>query len=179
MDLTDTERQQLIRTLGCEDDDLEGELDKFRAAASEEYIRMILGQRIFTRGQDMNEYRLLLLIRHVFSDSLPTEQQISSLFQTTATQSRSLLRAVMSKYQYELQSSVATTLKSVLEGARKPNSDSDARLITIDSENIVEALNRRIAAIDGGLPRISKYRGTVSTYEIAESAYAELMKIDS
>lgn len=171
--LTQKEEDQLIKILECSNEKLDEKLQNFREAATEEYLRMILGQRVFTRGQDMTEYRLFLMIKHVFTEALPTEQQISALFQTTATQSRSLLRAVMSKYQYELQPSVDATLDAVLKSAEKEKGTSK-RKITVDSENIVDALNRRIATIDGTLPQIAKSRGTISTYEIAESAYHKL-----
>ncbi|HEY8788095.1 MAG TPA: hypothetical protein VIM10_03025 [Actinopolymorphaceae bacterium] len=91
------ERKQLAATLGCDAKDLTKTLKAYGEAASEEYVRMILGQKVFTRGTDIREYRLSLLITHVFGGRLPSEQLISALFQTTATQSRALLRAVMSK----------------------------------------------------------------------------------
>src|SRR4051794_20961152 len=100
------EKRQLAATLGCTVRDLSRTFKDYEKAASEEYARMILGQRVLTRGQDIREYRLCLMINHVFGGRLPSERQISALFQTTATQSRALLRAVMSKYQYELQTAI-------------------------------------------------------------------------
>jgi hypothetical protein len=174
MDLTDEERKQLLGTLGCNEDNLGAEISKYTDAAAEEYMRMVLGQRVFTRGQDIREYRLYLLIKHVFAGRLPTEQQICSLFQTTTTQSRALLRAVMSKYQYELQEAIYDTLREEL-GKAQPDPNGDGRLITVDSENVIEALNRQIAAIDGTLPQITRARHTVSTYEIDDSSYQRLI----
>jgi len=173
MNLTDSEKAQLSNTLNCELAELDQAIAKFSAAATEEYIRMILGQRVFTRGQDVTAYRLLLMIRHAFEGRLPTELEISALFQTTTSQSRSLLRAVMSKYQYELQSSIDATLADVLASAHKEDGYSVWN-ITIDSENVVEALNRKIARIDGTLPQITRAKNTVTTYEIAQSAYTAL-----
>lgn len=175
MHLNSSERRQLATTLGCATETVSSKIKEITNAAQEEYLRMALGQRVFTRGQDIREYRLYLLIVHVFGGRLPTEQQISSLFQTTTTQSRALLRAVMSKYQYELQDAILNTLREKLEEARQ-DQNSDGYLITIDSENVIEALNRRITAIDGTLPQISKARGTVSTYEIAASSYKSLVE---
>lgn len=174
MNLTAGERRQLAATFGCGDNDLDKEITKYTDAAAEEYIRMVLGQHVFTRGQDIREYRLYLLIGHVFGGRLPTEQNISFLFQTTTTQSRALLRAVMSKYQYELQEAIHDTLREELSRAQAdPNTDG-VYLITVDSENVIQALNRKIASIDGTLPQITKARNTVSTYEIAKSSYSKL-----
>ncbi|WP_131248526.1 hypothetical protein [Brevibacterium casei] len=173
MKLTQSERRQLAATLNCADGQLDDHLQSFSDAATEEYVRMILGQRIFTRGQDILEYRLFLLVRHVFDGTLPTTSQISAYFQTTAAQSRALLRAVLSKYQYELQEAVKKTVKRQLsEATDDPNSDS--MIITVNSENVVEELNRQLADIDGNLPQITKVRGTISSYSIKPSAFEEL-----
>jgi len=135
---------------------------------------MILGQKVFTRGQDIREYRLFLLIQHVFGKRLPSDKEISGLFQTTATQSRALLRAVMSKFQYELQEAIQGTLADYVRKATQATAGQGDWSVVVDSENVVEALNREIAQLDGTLPQISKARGTVSTYEIANSSYARL-----
>lgn len=176
MKLTQSERRQLAATLNCTNDQLDDHLQSFSNAATEEYVRMILGQRIFTRGQDILEYRLFLLVRHVFKGTLPTTSQISAYFQTTASQSRALLRAVLSKYQYELQEAVKKTVRTQLsEATDDPNSDS--MIITVDSENIVEELNRQLADIDGKLPQVTKVRGTISSYSIKPSAFKELREL--
>jgi hypothetical protein len=171
--LSEAERAQLRAILDCREDELEARLAPYAAAAKEEYLRMILGQRVFTRGQDVREYRLYLLVRWVFQDTLPSEQQISALFQTTTTQSRALLRAVMSKYQYELQSAIGATLRAVLDGAQQ-DPDSQRWRITVDSENVIEALNRRLAAADGTLPQVVRAANTITTYELANSSYLVL-----
>jgi hypothetical protein len=173
---TKEERRQLAATLGCTVGDLNQVLRNYTAAASEEYVRMILGQRVLTRGQDIREYRLSLLITHVFDGRLPTEQQISALFQTTTTQSRALLRAVMSKYQYELQDAIRGSLRDELHSATRIEA-TDEWLLTCDSENIIEALNREVVKIDGTLPQISKSRGTVGAYDIPNSTYNALLQV--
>lgn len=171
MDLDTVERGQLATILGCEVGELDERLGPVLDAAREEYVRMMLGQRVFTRGSDMREYRLLLLIRHAYK-KLPNEQEISAVFQTSATQSRALLRAVMSKYQYELQSITRQSLKELLEGATGPKRGD--KVILIYAENFVEALNREIAMIDGRLQPVTKQQGTTTAYLIPGDTYAKL-----
>lgn len=173
VNLTNDERAQLAATFRCAETELDDRIGRYAEAASEEYLRMILGQRVFTRGQDIREYRLFLLVRTVFGNRLPSEADVSAHFQTTATQSRALLKAVMSKYQYELTTVLTSSLRDVLAGATQ-DPESSVWSITIDSESIIEALNRRLAGIDGTLPQISKARGTVTTYELANSSYLKL-----
>jgi hypothetical protein len=172
--LSDTETEQLAGTLGCNVDKLPEVFGGYASAAAEEYGRMILGQKVFTRGSDIQEYRLFLLVKRAFGNAIPDEQKISDLFQTTTSQSGSLVRSVMSKYQYELHDAIDGTCRSVLEGVK---ADGDGALsAVIASPNWVEKLNREIAAIDGTLPQIAKKRGAVSTYLFERSSYLELCK---
>lgn len=172
MELSDSERSQLAMILEVEPDEVDKALTRYGAAATEEYVRMMLGQRVFTRGQDVREYRLLLLIKHVFAPTLPSEQQVSRLFQTTATQSRALLRAVMSKYQYELREVIRATLAGVLARAFFRDED-EVWEFTADTETVA-ALNRELMAVDGTLPEVTHAIGTVGMYEIHPSAYHAL-----
>lgn len=88
-ELTEPEKRQLASTLGFRNvgpdeltEKIEEILEKHIEAATEEYVRMILGQRALTTGRDIREYRLHLLIKHVFGKIL-SEQDVSDLFQTT------------------------------------------------------------------------------------------------
>lgn len=179
MELGPDEHSQLLAALGCSSgavNEQEAVIEKFAAAAKEEYVRMALGQKVHTRGSDIREYRLFLLIKNVFNGRLPSEQQICDIFQSTVTQSRSLLRAVMSKYQYELQVITRDSLMDLLMAAKRPGTQTSGPYrVVVDSECMVETLNRRAATIDGTLPQVAKVPRTVGTYEIAESTYARLM----
>jgi hypothetical protein len=173
--LSSGEKEQLASTLGVDEAGLEDAIGRHVVAAAEEYVRMFLGQRVFTRGSDIREYRLLLLIKHAFNSRIPSEAQVSRLFQTTETQSRSLIRSVMSKFQYELHQEIEATLKDLVRGASEQE-DSDEYDLVVDSDNLVDELNRRIQAIDGTLPAISKRRGTASTYVLKPSAHTKLVQ---
>ena len=83
LELTDAERTQLASILGSAPDALDDAIASFATAALEEYARMFLGQRVFTRGSDAREFRLLLLIKHAFANRFPDDQRISDFFQTT------------------------------------------------------------------------------------------------
>jgi hypothetical protein len=171
--LTSQEEQQLAGILKTTTDDLASLLAPYCLAAAEEQVRMILGQKVFTRGSDVREYRLFLLIRYAFNGRIPDEQAVSDLFQTTVTQSRSLIRSVMSKFQYELSEAIETTLRFYVSSATLDAPDSDY-CIMLNSESIVEAINRRLASIDGSLPQITKKRGTVANYIIRPSSLNRL-----
>jgi hypothetical protein len=174
MHLTDGERAQLAATFGCAPDELDARISLYTDAAREEYLRMVLGQRVFTRGQDIREYRLLLLIQHVFGGRLPSEAQVCAIFQTTTTQSRTLLRSVLAKFQYDLQEVTVNTLRDVLANATDDRNTKNARRLNIDNTNVIDALNRLIASIDGSLPLATKVQGTGSSYLILGSSFQKI-----
>jgi hypothetical protein len=173
---TRAERTQLASVLECTLDQLDERLVSFASAAQEEYVRMMLGQNVYSRGQDIKVYRLSLLIKHAFGGRLPTEGQISALFQTTTTESRGLLRAVRAKFQYELRTATHDTMKAVFDRATRDD-DADTWSLVCDSENVIEALNDVIARRNGSLPKIRKSPGTAGEYEISASTHDALTSI--
>lgn len=95
------DRAQLAAILGIEERDLDQRLALVATAATAEYVEQFLGRKVFTRGSDIREYRLYCLIQRLYQSRFPNEGEVSALFQTTASQSRALIRAVSSKYQYD------------------------------------------------------------------------------
>jgi hypothetical protein len=173
LDLSSDEETEISSILGCETADLADEIKKCSTAATLEYLAMIRGQKVFKRGTDILEYRLLLLIQNYFQGVIPDEKDVTQLFQTTLTESRSLIRAVISKYQYLLRGAVNHTMLTLLNAA-EAESDTSPYEVVIKSQNIVDELNRLISDIDGSLPSVAKKRGSVSTYEIKRSSYKQL-----
>lgn len=165
VDLTDDEKVSLSKILGCSKADLPGQLAGFASADLEEYARMFLGEKVFKRGSDILEYRLLLLIQHAFDDLLPNEARISSLFQITTSQSRSLLRSIMSKYQYLLENALKKSALKAIKAATYKKDD-DVWVTTFDSVNVVDALNLRLAQLDPKAAPILRQRDSVANYDI-------------
>jgi len=173
LSLSDEDQKELVRILACTEADLAESLAPYASAAIEEMVTMFLGQKVFSRGSDIREYRLYLLIKHAFSPRIPNEQDVCKLFQCTSSGSRSLIRAVMSKYQYLLKGAINETLKHCLDNA-KVAEDNNSVTIAIYNLNLVEELNRELTEIDSSLPPVQKKRGSVSTYEIKPSSYNKL-----
>lgn len=171
LDLTEDEKTQLAAILGSTPAELEDALSPFAEAALEEYARMFLGQRVFTRGSDAREFRLLLLIKHAFENRFPDDQRISDLFQTTFSESRSLIKSVSAKYQYELAGAKEATLKAVLESAEQRD---DVWFLSINSRTVVEQLNRDLVQLGSDLPPVRLKENTGSTYVVAASSFEKL-----
>jgi hypothetical protein len=173
LSLTAAEEAEISTILGCTAADLNTRLNDCLAASINEYLTMFRGQKVFKRGSDMLEYRLLLLIDKAFNGLIPDERTVSSLFQTTLTESRSLIRAVLSKYQYQLKPHVARTVSASLTEATRPDNAQDFTVV-INNQNVIDELNKALADIDGSLSPVVKKKGSVSTYEITPSSYNRL-----
>lgn len=173
VELKENEEHELAKIFGCKKTEISDVLSTHVSAAAEELVTMYLGQKVFSRGSDMREYRLYLLIKHAFQSKIPSEQEVCKLFQVTTTSSRSLIRAVMSKYQYLLVDAIANTLIECLEEAIASEND-QIITIAVSNLNLVDELNRKLAEIDTNLPAIKKKSGTVSTFEIKPSSYNRL-----
>lgn len=163
IDLSEEEVAQLAMILGCKPDAVAKELSGHAGAALREYVSMYLGQHIFTRGSDIRQYRLFLLIASTFRNRIPTESDVSALFQTTTSESRALIKSVMSKYQYALTAVYRDTMKWIINGATQESNESDYEL-TVESHNIIQNLNATLARLDGTLQMIKKKPGTACTY---------------
>lgn len=173
LNLDAAERAEICAILGCTDPDLNTRLNSVLGASISEYLSMFRGQKVLKRGSDILEYRLLLLVETAFNGVIPDERTVSSLFQTTLTESRSLIRAVISKYQYQLKPHVERTLSAALTAANRQNNAQDYTVV-INSQNVIDELNKALADIDGSLSPVAKKKGSVSTYEISPSSYNRL-----
>ena len=171
--LTEIEELELATILGIGPDNLRTVVSSFGVAAAEEYLSMIRGQKVLKRGSDILEYRLFLLIKYAFNGIIPSEQKVCSLFQTTLTESRSLIRSVISKYQYQIKEFLTDTLRQVLTNATHVNEEDDYTVV-INGINFVDELNRLLAEVDGTLTPVTKKKGSVSTYEIKPASYNAL-----
>lgn len=168
-----TETDLLKSILHCTDTELNDRLNKVARAAYEEYRKMILGQKVFTRGKDIIEFRLFIFIKYFFDGKIPEEQKICDLFQVTATESRALIKSIMSKYQYELRDTIQSSIKEQVE---KINLDenSEEYKISIQNQYFKDELNRVLGTIDTSLPVIQIDKGTIATYIVKPSSYLKL-----
>ena len=171
-DLRSQEENELRKILKKDASEWPAGLKPYAEAATLEYIRMFLGQKVFTRGSDIREYRLFLLIRTAFDGAIPDEQTVCALFQCTLSQCRGLLRAVMSKYQYELSEAITRTLKELVGRVKK--NTSGALVVTINNESIVGELNKVLAMVDASQDQVVRQTGKLATYELKPDAYRKL-----
>ncbi len=176
-EISNEEESNLAQVLNCEEEDLPHVLSSYSNAALREYIDLFLGQKTLKRGIDILEYRLFLLITHVLHE-IPNEQKVTSLFQTTLSESRAIIRSVLSKFQYKLQGEIENSLRDILRRARPIPPDNGPYYVVIPSQNLVESLNKILVEIDvnGNLSLVSKQRTSVATYVISRGSHDELIR---
>jgi len=170
LNLSEDDEKQLAAVLGSHDDNMELQttLQLYAQAALLEYVNGFLGKTSLTRGSDTREYRLFLLMKEVFKEQIPDEQTISELFHITLPQSKTLIKAVISKNRYALKETIKTSLiKTIRDGKVDDNKDCET---SIKNLIIVDELNYILALKDGTLPKILRKPRTVSTYIIKASS---------
>lgn len=173
--LSPAEITEIAQIIGTPTSSLPTAMAGYAASALQEYLAMMRGQKALNRVAEIREHRLVLLVENVFG-TMPDEQTISRIFQTTAAGSATLLRSAMSTYQYRLRDPIDRTLKADLERA-VAETVTGPYLVTMNSTSMIEQLNKRLAAIDGSLASVSKKRGSVSTYEITKCSYEHLCTV--
>lgn len=163
---------KLLAMLGGNAAGLPAKVSNHAKAALTEYLECYLGRRAFSRGGDILEYRLSLLVKHAFGGKIPTAAQVSDLFQTTLSWSRTLIRNTFSKYRAELDAVAEAAAKEVLEKVTWDGAE--VCHAQIAAPNLVEVLNRRLLTANPGYKQIVRTQGAVGTYAISHDAYDEL-----
>ena len=178
---TEEERQKLEQLFAIASE-AENRDEQFRRAISNivlaalsEYKNMLLGIGLPSRADEIRQHRLFYLIKYYFKGRLPTESEVSAMFQLTQSQSRGLIRSVMARFHYELEEEIRNTLAMHIRNA---NSYDDGTIreyrVVILSKYVLDELNRIIGGIAPNLDQIRKVRNTSSTYAISEDTYQKL-----
>lgn len=137
-------------------------------AAIAEYFEMMLGKQVPTRANEIQERRLFHLLKHYFDGRIPSEAEISAIFQLTESGSRSLLRNVRTRFKFDLKEEMDFTIKSTLLQAVSTN---DSYRVVIQSDNILEELRQVVSMKGAKLEQISKVKGSAGLYNIPEDTF--------
>lgn len=172
--IEDNEKKTLKDVMNCQsDEELKKALSQIGTAALNEYLEMILGKQLPTRAMEIKERRLYHLLIHYFDGYIPKESEISSLFQLTESQSRTLLRNVRTKFRFNLEPNLSNTITDILKSAEKSNGDYK---VVIQSENILEELKHIVALEAPRLKQISMVRNSAGVYKIPVDTFDVLCK---
>jgi len=167
------QREMLRKTLKIEDAEVNDCLNKIAKAALTEYLVMLVEGGMPNRADEAKQDRLLYLIQNYFGDVLPTEPQISTIFQLTQSQSKTLLKNTVSRFRNKLDEVLTNTMKNVIQSAEHAN---EQFLVVINSDIVKDELNMLITQNEPTFKPIIKRKGSAGQFEISEDSHALLCR---
>ncbi|SRR5260221_11737606 len=149
---------------------IDNALNKMCKTAFMEYVKMFREKGLPTRAEEVQQERLFFLLTYFFENRLPSENEISSIFQLTPAASKTLLRNTKSRYRTKISSYIKNTLRETLNAATQPEANGDYEFICT-SPTTVEELNLIIGQKGPELKPIEKIKGLASKYLCAVDTY--------
>jgi hypothetical protein len=173
----DSAQRKLVReALGLPNDtELAKAMKRLGKAAALEYVNMFVEKGMPTRADEVRQDRLYFLITPYYQNRLPPESEVSSIFQLTSSQSRTLLRNTRSRYRTKLGAQVNASAKHVISSAKK-NKDTGQWEMLIDADVILEELNLVIAKKGPTLKPVHLKKESSGQYEAEQDTYDLLKK---
>lgn len=162
------EKQRLAQTLDVNLSTLEDKIQGILLAAFIEYKEMLLGKGLPTRADEIKQHRLLHLVKHYFNGRIPSETEVSGMFQLTEAESKSLIKNVMTRFRYQLEEEIYNTGKEVVENCELREEKYE---VAIQSDNVLERLNWIIRNGNPELESIRKIRDAAGKYSMAKDTY--------
>ena len=175
-ELSATERNLIKECLGIEaETTFTHALSKLAKSSCMEYTKMFIEKGIPTRADESKQERLCFLLIQYFGNRLPTENELSSIFQLTQSQSKSLLRNTKSRYRTKIANFIKATLLTTFRSFVL-NKEADYYEFICTSPTIIEELNLIISQKEGALEAISKVKGSACKYQCSIDTYNLLNK---
>jgi hypothetical protein len=170
-DLSTADKNLIKECLGLATNaELNNALIKLSKASFMEYMKMFKEKGLPTRADEVQQERLFFLLNHYFGNRLPGENEISSIFQLTPSQSKTLLRNTKSRYRTKINSFIKNTLRTTLNSANQPTPGGQYEFICT-SPSTVEELNLIVTQKGPTLQPIEKIKGLASKYSCAVDTY--------
>ena len=175
-DVINDEEYAKLKTLFQSDttEEFTASLHGIAISALVEYKEMLLGKGLPTRADEIKQHRLFHLVKHYFKGVIPTEVEVSKMFQLTESESRALIRNVRTRFRYQLEHEIMTTLQQTIRAAEL---EGDVYQAVIQSDNVLEELNRLISTHAPQLDPITKVRNSARKYQISEDTFDLLKEV--
>lgn len=174
-ELSASDRTLIKDCLGLANDQVDAALKRLCKTAFMEYVKMFKEKGLPTRADEVQQERLFFLLNYFYKNRLPTENEISSIFQLTSSQSRTLLRNTKSRYRTKISSFIKNTLLETLNSATQPQPGGYFEFVCT-SPSTVEELNSIVSQKGPELQPIEKIRGLASKYTCAVDTFTLLQE---
>ncbi len=176
IEVTDFEFDEITKNIikDCLEIDSDKELDialeKLCKSAFMEYIKMFKERGLPNRADEVKQERLFQLLVHYFQDHMPQESEISTIFQITLAQSRTLLRNTNSRFRTLIMSYLKNSLQSILESAIF-NEDTKKYELIIQSKVFYEEFITTINNRGPDLTQLRRVPNSASRYECTDKTF--------
>lgn len=168
-EFTTLEKQTIREALNLSEEEFESALKKIAKTAFMEYKKMFNEKGLPTRADEVLQERLYFLIVNYYDGKLPNESEVSSIFQLTNSQSKTLLKNVRSRYRTKIYNQIKNSLVAIIESAEADGEDKFRMIIS--SENLLEELNLLISQKGPTLKKITAIRGSAGEYACLADTY--------
>ena len=165
------QKEPVKKTLRIGDAEIAHALERIAKASLTEYLKMLVEGGMPSRADEAKQDRLLYLIQSYFGQTLPTESQISTIFQLTQSQSKTLLKNTVSRFRNQLDDILQHSMRAVIQSAEHAQ---NVFLVVISSDVIRDELNMLITQNEPTFKPITKRKGSAGQLEISEDSHALL-----
>lgn len=147
---------------------LQKRMQKFAAAALEEYELAFSGERSPSTMKDLRELRLRLLLEHL-PDGEPTDEQVAQLFQMTRTQASTLIAGTRARFGPDVEERIKREATTALAAATKVD---DNTVSIFASDSLARYLSDLVHATHA--PPLDKRRDAAQTYYLRRTTISVL-----
>lgn len=172
-ELSVDDRALIQDCLGIDNVAFQGALERLTKSAFMEYAKMFKEKGIPTRADEVAQERLYFLLNHYYNTTLPSESEISSIFQLTQSQSKTLLKNTKSRYRTKIKAFLKNSLKATLAAAVQRGGENLWEFECI-SPSIIEELNYIVSQKGPSNHPVEKIRGFANRYSCKEDTYVLL-----
>lgn len=165
-------KNTLVDSLNIKEKDLKSALEKIAKSAFSEYLDMIVGVGMPSRIIDIQQARIIKLIYYYYG-ALPTEDQISKVFNITKSKAKTLLNNIKSVYRNQLKEILKESIRIFLKSGQKAEDNWE---FIISSRTIIQELNEYLELRNPGLASISNKVGSIAKAIIPNDTYEFLCK---
>jgi hypothetical protein len=150
--------------------DVTDALKRLCKTAFMEYIGMFLELGMPKQAGEMQQKRLVSMIKFYYLDHVPCEREIEQIFQLTPSQSKTLLKNVVGRYRNPLSAQINNTLRAVIHSASVVSGTSRYEF-ECESEVVFEKLNAIVKEKGRGLTAIQKVKDVSGKYYCDQDTY--------
>lgn len=143
--------------------------------AIEEFFDFMKNPKRIAKFSLLQEYRLFLLIKHIYKDRFVSELEVAKIFKVDLPFAKKMINNVKIDYEKEIQQFTRQSLKNLIETVKEEDKDG-MYFFTCESKAMIDSLNSILQEVDVSFRKIVKESRSLCTYKIFIDEYNKLKK---